>query len=93
MNNTNETGVSIVNYGIEPKMKKCKGTGEILPITEFSFDKRNNRYETYSKKYKSLLTKKRRESNDVNKLKQDIYNLRHMLKLAKEEIKTLKSAQ
>jgi hypothetical protein len=79
-----------VNYGIMEKTRICKGTGLRLPVSDFYFDKSNNRYESYCKAYKTSLIKKRRKSSDVNELKQTIYNLRNQLKQAREEIKKLK---
>ena len=37
------------------------------------------------------MVEKRRKSSDVNELKQQIYNLRNQLKLARLEIKNLKN--
>jgi hypothetical protein len=79
-----------VNYGTMEKTRVCKGTGLRLPVSDFYFDKSNNRYESYSKAYKQSLIQKRRKSSDVNELKQTVYNLKHNLKLAREEIKRLK---
>ena len=99
MNNNQANGTSgysviptpTINYGIMEKTKKCKGTGEYLPITEFYWDESNKRYESYSKAYKKVMVEKRRKSSDVNELKQTVYNLRSQLKLAREEIKRLKN--
>ena len=80
-----------VNYGIMEKTKKCKGTGEYLPLSDFYWDESNRRYESYCKSYKKTMVEKRRKSSDVNELKQTIYNLRSLLKLARLEIKRLKN--
>tara|TARA_B110000285_G_scaffold11638_1_gene11568 strand:- start:144 stop:458 length:315 start_codon:yes stop_codon:yes gene_type:complete len=88
-----QSGGFSVNYGImEPliKTKKCKGTGKILPIDNFYYDKRNGRYESYCMKYKNKKMNDVRKSSEVNQLKQNIYNLKYQLKLAKQEIKALK---
>jgi len=84
----------IVNYGImETKVetKVCKGSGEELPLSEFYYDNRNQRYESYSKEYKQMLVKQRRRVDDSYQLKQEVYNLRYRLKQAQEEIKRLKA--
>jgi len=84
----------ILNYGIMEKKvetKVCKGTGEELPLSEFYYDNRNKRYESYSKGYKTMLVKQRRKVDDSYQLRQEVYNLRHRLKQAQEEIKNLKA--
>ena len=83
-------GGTAINYGTMEKTRVCKGTGLRLPVSDFYFDKSNNRYESYSKSYKKTMVEKRRKSSDVNELKQTVYNLRSLLKQAREEIKRLK---
>ena len=99
MNNNQANGTSghsiiptpTINYGTMEKTRVCKGTGLRLPVSDFYFDESNNRYESYCKAYKKTMVEKRRKSSDVNELKQQIYNLRNQLKLARLEIKNLKN--
>ena len=84
-------GGTAVNYGIMEETRVCKGTGLRLPVSDFYFDESNNRYESYCKAYKKTMVEKRRKSSDVNELKQTVYNLRSLLKQAREEIKRLKN--
>jgi len=82
-NNNEQTGNSNVNYGIM-ETKVCRGSGKSLPLSEFYFDRVNNRYESYSKEYKQGLVKKRRQEDETYKLRQEVYNLRYQLKKLKE---------
>ena len=70
--------------------KVCKGSGKTLPLSEFYYDNRNGRYESYSKEYKQILVKQRRKEDDTYELRQEVYNLRYRLKEAQAEIKKLK---
>ena len=87
-------GGTAINYGVmspQVETKVCKGTGLTLPITDFYFDKRNNRYESYCMKYKSNKMNEARKSSEINQLKQNNYNLKYQLKELRKEIKALKA--
>ena len=83
-----------INYGIQSpdkqmKMKTCKGTGKKLPLTEFYFDKTNNRYESNSKAYKSKMMNEQRKKDEYTQLRQRFYNQKHINKQLRGRIKEL----
>lgn len=87
MKNNGESGHSemVVNYGIMEETKKCIECGYVHSVDNFYYDNYNKRYETYCKSCKTDKVKKRRVEDETYKLRQEIYNLRYQLKIAREK--------
>lgn len=84
MDNIN-TGKSQVNYGVmEPETKKCLSCGWVHSVSNYYFDKTNNRYESYCKDCKGAKTKKWRNEHE---LENQIHQLRYEIKKLKKIIK------